>query len=109
MARQQLLGFGEGVRLIAFKEEEVIPALDLGDLTAIGFDRRGRAADRGDARQIQVRQVRGDGRFFVGIAGDGHLIDEPLLGRLKMDQGQGFFGLGLLLVCGRIQAGGCGH
>jgi hypothetical protein len=99
------LGFGQGVRLIAFEEEEVVAALPLGDLTTVGFDRMGGIANDGDPGQIQVRQMGRHRRFFVGVAGDGNLIDQTLLGRLKIDQRQGFFRFGLLQVQRRIQGG----
>jgi hypothetical protein len=38
----------------------------------------------------------GDGCLFVGIPGHDHLIDQALVGGLKVDQRQGFVGFGLL-------------
>ena len=50
MARQELFGFGEGLRLIGFEDEEVIGPILLRQLPRIGFDRVGgipRDADSG--------------------------------------------------------------
>ena len=38
MARQELFGLGEGLRLVGFEDEEVISPILLGQLPRIGFN-----------------------------------------------------------------------
>ncbi len=68
----------------------------MGQLAAIGFGEVSGIRSETDPGQIHLGQMGGDGRFFVGIPGHGHLIDQVLVGGLKVDQRQGFVGFGLL-------------
>jgi hypothetical protein len=100
------LGFGVGVGLVAFEEEEIVGALFLGQVPAIGFGGVGRVTEHQDARQVHRRPRRGDGRRFVGVLRPGDLIDQARVGGLEVDERQGLFGLGLLLVGRGVQRGG---
>ena len=100
------MGFGVGVGLVAFEEEEIVGALLLGQMPAIGFGGVGRVSDDQHARQVHPRQVRRDGRLFVGVLRHGELIDQALVGGLEVDQREGLFGLGFLLVGRGVQRGG---
>ena len=68
----------------------------MGQLAAIGFGEVSGIGGETDPGQIHLGRMDGADRLFVGIPGHGHLIDQALVGGLKVDQRQAFVGFGLL-------------
>ena len=93
--------------MIAFEKEDVISTLDLGDLSAIGFDGVSRIGNDAHSTQIHFRQVGCDSRFFVGVPRHCNLIHQPLSRGLKVHQSEPFFGFGLLQFLGGVHRGCC--
>jgi len=57
----------------------------LAELAAIGFGEVRGIGGQTDPGQIHLGQMGGDGGLLVGIAGHGHLLDQALIGGLKVD------------------------
>jgi hypothetical protein len=91
--------------LIAFEKEEVVGSFLLGQESSAGFGRVGGVADDEHSGQIHLGQMRGDGGFFVGVLGHGHLIDQSLSRGLKVDQRESFLGFGFLEFHRGIEGG----
>lgn len=101
--------------MVGFEEQPELGPVVLAQLTTVGLGGMGRIGGDTDPGQVQVRQMGGDGRFLIGVAGHGHLVNEPLRWGDEVDQRQSLVGFGLLQFgrdfarLGRSRRGRCGR
>jgi hypothetical protein len=91
-----LLGFGQRRGLVGFEEDEELRAVPLRQLAATGFNEVSGIGSQADAGQIHLWQMGGHGSFFIGVAGNGNLVHQTLVGGLKVNQREGLVGFRLL-------------
>lgn len=99
-AREELLGLGQSVRLVAFERQQIISSVDQTQLSRVGFCDMGRIRRHAQRPQVHLWQMQGHGGFLVGVSRHGNLIDQSLSVAHEIDQRQRLVRFGLLLVGG---------
>lgn len=88
--------------LVALNHKNVVASLLDGHFAAIVLGRVRGIGRYTEPGQVHLLPMVGHGSLFVGISGHGNLVDQALIARHEIDQGERFLRFGLLLIEGNL-------